>query len=197
MISPPVTNASSDAELVSAVVRGDPRAAQLIFRRHAPSVRATVRRSLGPDHEIDDLVQDVFLGFTQGAARLADPAALRAYLSGIARRSAALEIRRRKVRRRVSLTRTGEVPEDEAAPGGPEAHRALLALCGILDALPAQQRRVFVARHVEGLELEEAARALQLSKATVWRAGKSSLARVLERARKSSLLAEYVPAARP
>lgn len=187
-----LSGASSDAELVSAVVQGSQCAASLIWHRHAPCVRAMLQRTLGRDHEIDDLVQEVFIGFVKSASRLQDPTALRSYLVGIAFRAAAMEIRRRKVRRRVVLTRTGDVPEAMAVSGEPDAHRALFALYQILDTLSTQERLVFIARHVEGWEIEETARALKLSKATVWRAGKASLERVVERARRSALLAGYV-----
>jgi RNA polymerase sigma-70 factor (ECF subfamily) len=182
----------SDAALVSALVLGNQRAASVIWYRHAPAVRRMLQRSLGPDQEIEDLLQDVFMGFVKSAAKLDDPSTLRSYLVAIAFRIAAMEIRRRKVRRWVTLTKTGEVPDGATAPGEPDDRRALQALYQILDTLSTRDRLVFVARHVEGLQIDEAAAALHLSKATVWRAGKSSLERVIEKAQKNSVLAEYV-----
>jgi len=183
----------SDAALVAALIQGNQRAASVIWHRHSPAVRRMLQRSLGPDQEIEDLLQDVFMGFAKSASKLADASVLRSYLVGIAFRTAAMEIRRRKVRRWVSLTRTGEVPDAPVSLSGePDDRRALRALYQILDTLSARERLVFVARHVEGMQIEEAAAALDISKATAWRLGKSSLQRVTEKAQKVPALAEYV-----
>jgi RNA polymerase sigma-70 factor (ECF subfamily) len=185
-------DALPDAALVAALIQGNQRAASVIWRRHAAAVRRMLQRSLGPDQEIEDLLQDVFMGFVRSAAKLEDRSTLRAYLVSIAFRTAAMEIRRRKVRRWVSLTRDGEMPDAPTAHGEPDDRRALRALHQILDKFSARDRLVFIARHVEGLQIEETAAALKLSKATVWRVGKSSLERVLAEARKNELLVEYV-----
>lgn len=181
-----------DAALVAALVHGNQRAASVIWHRHVNAVRSMLHRSLGPDQEIDDLTQDVFVGFVRSAAKLVDPSTLRSYLVAIAFRVAAMEIRRRKVRRWVTLTRHGDMPDALAAGAEPDERHALSALYRILDSLSTRERLVFVARHVEGLQIEEAARALELSKATVWRLGKSSLERVIEKAQKSAVLSNYV-----
>jgi RNA polymerase sigma-70 factor (ECF subfamily) len=181
-----------DAALVAALVHGSQRAASTIWRRHSPAVRRMLERSLGPDQEIEDLVQEVFIGLLKSAERLEDPSTLRSYLVSIAFRTAAMEIRRRKVRRWVKLTPSGEIPDAPTRQHEPDERRALRALHQILDTLSTRDRLVFVARFVEGLQIEETAAALDLSKATVWRAGKSSLERVLEKAQHTPLLAEYV-----
>ena len=182
----------SDAALVAALLHGNQRAASVIWRRHSAAVRRMLLRSLGPDQELEDLVQEVFLGFVKSAAKLEDAGMLRSYLVSIAFRTAAMEIRRRKVRRWVRLTPTGTVPEAAIPSTEPDERRALRALHGILDTLSTRDRLVFVARHVEGMQIDEAAAALALSKATVWRAGKASLERVLAEASRTPALAEYV-----
>lgn len=182
----------SDAALVAALLNGSQRAASVIWQRHAPAVRRMLARSLGPDQELDDLVQEVFLGLVKSAEKLQDPSTLRSYLVGIAFRTAAMEIRRRKVRRWVRLTPSGEVPDSVARDDEPDDRRALRALHRILDTLSTRDRLVFVARFVEGLQIEETAAALKLSKATVWRCGKSSLQHVIEKAQLDPALAEYV-----
>ena len=103
-----------------------------------------------------------------------------------------MEIRRRKVRRWVTLTSSGEVPDSPAAQREPDEARALRALYQILDALSARDRLVFVARYVEGMQIDETAASLQLSKATVWRSGKSALEHVVAKAQNNPALATYV-----
>lgn len=181
-----------DAALVAALLQGSDRAASAIWHRHAPAVRRTLARSLGPDQAIEDLTQDVFLGLVKSAAKLEDPSTLRSYLVSSAFRTAAMEIRRRKVRRWVMLTGSGEVPDSPARHSEPDELRALRALYRILDTLSARDRLVFVARYVEGMQIDETAASLGLSKATVWRAGKAAFERVVAQAQQQPALAAYV-----
>lgn len=181
-----------DAALVAALLQGSERAATTLWHRHAPAVRRTLARCLGPDQAIEDLLQDVFLGLVRSASKLDDPANLRSYLVSAAFRTAAMEIRRRKVRRWVMLTGSGEVPEAEAQQVEPDEQRALRALYRVLDTLSARDRLVFVARYVEGMQIDETAASLGLSKATVWRAGKAAFERVVAGAQREPALAAYV-----
>jgi RNA polymerase sigma-70 factor (ECF subfamily) len=182
----------SDAALVAALIQGSERAASAIWHRHAATVRRTLARSLGPDQDLDDLMQEVFIGFVKSATKLEDPNNLRSYLVSIAFRLAAMEIRRRKVRRWVTLTSSGDVPDSPTLEREPDEARALGALYQILDQLSARDRLVFVARFIEGMQIDETAAALALSKATVWRSGKATLARVVAEAQATPALASYV-----
>jgi RNA polymerase sigma-70 factor (ECF subfamily) len=182
----------ADGALVAALLNGSHRAASAIWQRHAAAVRRTLARSMGPDQELEDLLQEVFIGFVKSAAKLEDPNNLRAYLVSIAFRIAAMEIRRRKVRRWVTLTPSGDVPDVPARHSEPDETRALRALYEILDTLSARDRLVFVARYVEGMQIDETAAALGLSKATVWRTGKAALERVMGKAQREPALVAYV-----
>ena len=101
----------SDAQLVHEVVRGDRSAFGVIWDRYSKLVRGVVLGAIGPDSVNEDLVQEVFLAFFRSARNVQDGAALRGYLAGVAVRTAALELRRRKVRRWVALSATGELPD--------------------------------------------------------------------------------------
>jgi len=181
-----------DAALVAALLQGSDRAATAIWHRYAPVVRRTLSRSLGPDQELEDLLQEVFIGFVKSASKLEEPNNLRSYLVSIAFRIAAMEIRKRKVRRWVTLTGSGDVPDTPSPQYQPDELRALRALYRILDGLAARDRLVFVARFVEGMQIDEAAASLGISKATAWRAGKAALSRVLAEAQREPALAAYV-----
>ena len=62
-----------------------------------------IRRSLGPQHEVEDIVQDVFLCLFGRLHTLRDPVALRAFVIAITVRTARYEIRRARVRRWVGV----------------------------------------------------------------------------------------------
>jgi len=86
-----------DDELIAAVAGGDDAALRELFSRHAPWLAARLRAVL-PAAEVEDALQETFLAVWQGArgyapARPAGPAG--AWLWGIARRQAALLLRRR------------------------------------------------------------------------------------------------------
>lgn len=132
------------------------------------------------------------MGFVKGASKLGEPSQLRAYLASIAFRLAAMEIRRRNVRRWVMLTNSGDLPDAALPEREPDEARALRALYRILDTLSARDRLVFVARFVEGMQIDETAVALNLSKATVWRVGKAAYGRVIAEAQRDAALVDYV-----
>jgi len=159
----------ADADLVADVVRGDRVALGLVWDRYSRLVRSVLFGALGADGALEDLLQEVFLAFYRGAPRIEDGAALRGYLVGVALRLAALELRRRKVRRWVGLSPTGELPEMPVPPEDAEGRESLRALFHVLDQLGSRRRLAFVLRHVQGFELLEVANALGISESTVRR----------------------------
>ncbi len=189
----PQPSGPDDAALVKALQSGQQEALLAIWDRHATLVRGLLRRSLGPWGDVEDLVQEVFLAFHRSAHDLRDPAMLRAYLVGITTRKAISELRRRRVRSFLRITEDGVLPEAED-PGvveddGPEALRRLYQL---LEGCSAADRMAFVLRHVEGLQLEEVARALGVSVATAKRQLGRVHARVVALARRDPVLSGYV-----
>jgi RNA polymerase sigma-70 factor (ECF subfamily) len=181
-----------DAELVRAAARGEADAVEVIWDRYARLVRGVLRGSLGPDHAIEDLLQEVFVGFLKGAKNIQDGAALRGYLVGVAVRLAALELRKRKVRRWVTLTPTGTLPELGEAPADAEGRAALAALHRVLDGVSSRRRLAFVLRHVQGLEILDVARALDISESTARRELDKARTFVLKRAAREPSLRPYV-----
>lgn len=159
----------SDASLVAGAAAGDRDAVAAIWDRYSGLVRGVLYGAMGPDQAVEDLVQEVFLSFIRGAARVEDGAALRGYLASTAVRQAAQEIRRRKVRRWVRLSPTGEVPEQPEAPADSENREILGALHRVLERLSERPRMAFVLRQVQGLSVQETTSALGISESTLRR----------------------------
>jgi RNA polymerase sigma-70 factor (ECF subfamily) len=173
-----------DAELVALASQGDAKAVGAVWDRYASLVRRVLTSALGPDSAVEDLVQEVFIAFLRGANRIENAAALKGYLTGVAIRQAALELRRRKVRRIVTLTPNGQLPDQIAAPADSEAREALGAFYRILDRLNQRERMVFVLRHVEGFEYAQIVEHLGISESTARRslnAAREQLERALVR----------------
>jgi RNA polymerase sigma-70 factor (ECF subfamily) len=82
-----------DDELVSAVAGGDDGALRELFARHAPWMAARLRAVL-PARDVEDVLQETFVAVWRGAAQYRSGGA-GGWLWGIARRQAALWLRRR------------------------------------------------------------------------------------------------------
>ncbi len=83
-----------DDELIAAVAGGDDAALRELFSRHAPWLAARLRAVL-PAAEVEDALQETFLAVWQGAGGFRPAGAAGGWLWGIARRQAALLLRRR------------------------------------------------------------------------------------------------------
>jgi RNA polymerase sigma-70 factor (ECF subfamily) len=183
-----------DASLARALADGQPAAASIAWDRFAPLVRGILRRSIGPDAEVEDAVQEVFLRFFRQIGGLRDPGALRPFLIGITLHVAGTALRRRRLRRWLRLTADGDLPERAGAAADGDARAALRRLYAMLDRLDDAGRLLFVLRHFEGLELTELAEAQGTSLATVKRRMTKVTARVLAMIERDPVLAEYVRA---
>lgn len=193
---PPIGEASSaletpDTELHQRLLRGEPRAAVLAWRAYAAMVRGLVMRSLGPGGEVEDRVQDVFAVFFRKIGTLKDPTALRSFLFGITIREIRTELRRRRVRKWLTLSSTGE-PVDTVAAGDENARHAFERLHRVLQSLDTRGHLAFVLRHFEGYELVEVAEALSCSLATVKRVLTAVETRVWSLAAQDPYLAPYL-----
>jgi RNA polymerase sigma-70 factor (ECF subfamily) len=182
----------TDAQLVRDVAAGNGAALGVIWDRYARLVRSVLFGAIGPDSAVEDLLQDVFLAFQRGAANVVDGGALRGYLVSVAVRLAALELRRRKVRRWVGLSATGELPELPTQPEDAEARESLRALYRVLDQLSPRRRLTFVLRHVQGLEMLEVAAALQISESTTRRELLRANEQIAALAKREPSLAHYL-----
>ncbi|WP_394849518.1 RNA polymerase sigma factor [Pendulispora brunnea] len=182
----------SDAELVLLAQARDPRAAAGLWDRYAPAVRALLFRTLGPGWDVDDLVQEVFVGFFRNIASLRDPSAVRSFLFGIGLRVARTALRKKRVRRWFHLSDSGQVPDVASSAHDPSSRAALFRLYAVLEELSDRDRLAFVLRHAEGYELTEISSALGCSLATTKRCIARADEHVTRRALEEPLLQSYV-----
>jgi RNA polymerase sigma-70 factor, ECF subfamily len=158
--------AGSDADLVAALRRGSTQARAAFFDRHVAMVRRLLIRVMGPDPDLGDLLQEVFLRALEQIGKLEDPDRLRSWLASIAVFTARGEIRRRK--RHAWLRTEADLPEVpiELDPESAQVLRLTYAALGKLDA---DERITFALRHIEGMELTEVAAACDVSLSTIKR----------------------------
>ncbi|HTN83101.1 MAG TPA: sigma-70 family RNA polymerase sigma factor [Sorangium sp.] len=185
-------SATDDETLARAAAQGHPGAAPVVWQRFAPLVRRILKRTLGPGDEVDDHVQDTFLRFFRVAKDLRDPSLLSSFIVGIAVRVARAELRRRRLRRWLQLSPSGELPDVGGAQQDPQGRAALARLYGILDQVDDRSRTLFVLRFIEGLELTEIAAALGCSLATTKRHLARTSHRILTAAQRDPALSAYL-----
>jgi len=128
-------------------------------------------RLIGSDSDLDDLVQDSFMEAWRSLGNLETPQAFAAWLGSIVARTAHKMLRRRRITTRLGLRRSEPIDLDglisPSAP--PDARSELEAIYRLLQRLPINTRMAFTLRRVEGLPLDEIARMLDTSLATVKR----------------------------
>lgn len=183
---------ASDAGLVTALRAGHPEAARALFERHGTHVRRVLARVLGPDGELLDLVQDVFVAALESIDRIEDPAALRGWLTRTAVFIARGRIRRRARWRFLRFVPFDELPEVEAPAPSSEASQTLRATYSVLDKLPRDERIAFALRYVDGMELTEVAAACAVSVATIKRRLSRARDRFLTAAQDNPVLCEHL-----
>jgi len=165
----PLPLLESDPAIVGALRAGDSAGGMALYDRYRPYVHRVLLRLLGPDAELTDLIQDVFMAAIDSIDRLENPAALRAWLAGIGVHMARAEIRRKVRSRRFPLFPTSELPPVEAPAPQPEVDAAVRATYAVLVKLAPDERIPFALRFIEGMDLLEVAEACRISLATAKR----------------------------
>jgi RNA polymerase sigma-70 factor (ECF subfamily) len=174
------SEAARDVELARALINGASGAAEMAWDRYAPLVHRIVSRAIGPDAEVEDVTQEIFYRLFSRIGTLRKPEALRSFVISFAIRIVKWELRRRRARRWLTLSETGDVPDEQLLVMDAENRYALRRLYALLDRLSTRERLVLVLRHVEGMTLEEIAEAMELSLATVKRGLRRATARVTQ-----------------
>jgi RNA polymerase sigma-70 factor (ECF subfamily) len=105
----------ADRALVLAIAEGQEWALRQLYERDAPWLAARLRRTL-PASAVEDVLQETFLAAWRGAARYQGTGELGGWLWGIARRQAALWLRRHG---RPEVAFDDAVDHSQAAAGDP------------------------------------------------------------------------------
>jgi RNA polymerase sigma-70 factor (ECF subfamily) len=147
---------------------------------------------LGPDTELADLLQDVFVVALGSIHQVRDPRALRGWLTGIAVRKARKCIVKRQRWRLIQFFAPADVPEQEASVAPLEVSEALRCTYEVMGKLPADERVAFALRFIDGMELTAVATACNVSLATIKRRLSRAQRTFTELASEHAALAEWV-----
>lgn len=158
---------TTEEQLVLAGARaGNPRSLRQFYESHQAQVRGHLFRLLGPDPEIDDLVQTVFARAFSALASFRGNSALSTWLYRITTNTTHNLLRQRFRRNRVKsafswwTTGRGADVHDSRVDVRDDAQR-------LLQQLAPDLREVFVLYHYEGLTLQEISQILDKPVSTV------------------------------
>jgi RNA polymerase sigma factor (sigma-70 family) len=134
-----------------------------LFERYGAAVYRRCRSMLGDDSSASDAVQEVFLKAHVQRASFRGEASPFTWLYSIATTHCLQQLRNAKLRagKLASLGR-----EDRQATESPDERLRTMAL---LQSFPLEVQQIVYLRHVDGLDIEEVARATRLSTKTVSR----------------------------
>lgn len=161
--------ARSDAELVTAIRRGESWAAAALLDRHGPLVERLIRRIMGHDVDLADMVQDAFTTILSSMDQLRDENAVKAWMSSIAVHTAHHAIRRRQLSRWIFFWQKEEPYEAAVNDVDFDARECVRHVYAALDRLPVDERIVFSLRFIEEMQLEDIANSCGVSLATIKR----------------------------
>src|SRR5262245_14451068 len=161
-----VTDREPDSQLARRAQAGDGAALAAIYRRYAPLATATARRLLRGSADVEDVVQETFLIVFEQLGRLADPMALRGWISRIA-----VSRVHRRFRSKYGVVRGDPqvLLEQQVSGDASPEHAAELALLDRALRMPRRMRMPWVLRHVADAGLDDIAAVCGCSLATVKR----------------------------
>jgi len=158
-----------DAALVAGLRAGHPDAPAAFFDRYGVYVERLLLRLIGKDHEIEDLLHEVFAESLDKIHRLRDPGSLRPWLTRITVFSARTCLRRRTRGRWLSFLPPEDVPELASEPAPHEARQTLSGVYRCMATLRPDDRIAFTLHVLHEMTLPQAADACGVSLATVKR----------------------------
>jgi len=184
--------APGDAELVARAALGDTHAIAAIWSRHHTLAKSVLLSTLGPDQDIDDLVQETFVELFRAVKLVRDGIALPAVLSRIAVRRAGMTLRRRRIRSVVFLLPWTDVPEIAVAPPDLDDRFALAAFYRLLDRVKTRHRVALLLHFVQGMDVATVASVLDISVPAAKRAIGAGRKRLIQLARREPRLSRFV-----
>jgi RNA polymerase sigma-70 factor (ECF subfamily) len=137
---------------------GDPKELEAIARRELPRVAGLLRRLLGPRHDMEDLVQNVFVEMCKALPNFRGESTVSTFVGGIT-----VRIARRAMRPSAWVRFRSPMPEE--MPAGPDrphdnaiASEQLRRLDAVLAKIGADKRIAFVLWAVDGKDVETIAK---------------------------------------
>jgi RNA polymerase sigma-70 factor (ECF subfamily) len=141
--------------LVRRAQAGDERALHELFVRHRADVARIVFRTLGPDADLDDIVQEAFIQIFRSISRFQGNAKFTTWLYRVVTNVARMHLRSRRARPQLALgiehDHLATASDNDAPDEVAQRHARQRALYRHLDQLSDKKRTVLVLHDFEGL----------------------------------------------
>jgi RNA polymerase sigma-70 factor (ECF subfamily) len=170
----PPAFADTDEKLLHSLVSRRSGAWLAFYDSFAPYVLSVLRKLMGHDRDLDDLLQEVFARALENIEQVRDPSKLKFWLRSLAVFTAQSTLKRRRWLNWLPLGNREDSDDVDVAPFPATtdalAERMLLRrVQTILDHMSVNDRVPFCLRVLEGLELTEVAEACGVSLSTAKR----------------------------
>jgi len=164
---PPNYKKLSDEDLLRAIVNGNTKAFNELYRRYSQRMLYYFYRMLGNDRELaEDFLQDLFFKIIDKPHLFDSSRKFSTWIFSIAYNQCKNEYRSRNVRSIVEkVDNADNFPQDE--PSTEEAPYSLEDVFDCLNAFDESHRTAFLLKYREGLSIDEISTILNLPKGTV------------------------------
>jgi RNA polymerase sigma-70 factor (ECF subfamily) len=155
-----------DDALIAAIAAGNDTALRTLFSRHAPWLAARLRSVLSAS-DVEDVLQETFLAVWKGAGSYRSEGAAGGWLWGVARRQAALFLRRRGP---AEMVLPAVLDDDQHVVDPAEAALSRVALdhaVSVLGPAGSPDREVWRLMYVEDRPVAEVAQLMGVPPGTV------------------------------
>ncbi|MCK6588853.1 MAG: sigma-70 family RNA polymerase sigma factor [Polyangiaceae bacterium] len=183
----------SDEALLAGIAAGDRMAAAALLDRYGPMVERLIRRILGHDPELADLVHDAFATILTSIHQVREADAVKGWIAAVAAHTAHRAIRKRRASRWLCFWKWGADPLPEPSTEPPLGPRdALRRMYAALDKLPADERVAFALRYIDEMGVQEIASICDVSAATIKRRLNRAERRFLAAAKGDAVLRGWI-----
>ena len=157
---------SSETELTKKLLEGDIPAFETVFKKYNRKIFTFAYRYLKNKEDAEGIVQEVFMRLWENLKNLKKDSDLNAWLFTVTFNSIRKRFRKLDTEKKHLETFAGlQYQADDISET--EYFDLLEKTTGLIEKLPAQQRKVILLRQEKGLTAEEIARELNLSRKTV------------------------------
>jgi len=160
--------ATGEQDLVRRLRERDPEALRELVERYQRRLARLVYGIVRDRHEVEDVVQEVFLKVYQRIEAFDERARLYTWLYRVAANAAKDHVKKLSRRPAVALPEEVSIPDGSAGPrAGAAAAERREAVRAAIAALPPHYREVLALRELESMSYTDIAAVLQLSIGTV------------------------------
>jgi RNA polymerase sigma-70 factor (ECF subfamily) len=159
--------ATPTGKLVALCQQGERSAQSDFYQKYRQEVARTVHKVLGPDSDLEDVVQDVFVEVFRSIEKYKGDAKITTWLYRVCVNVALQKVRRTKRRPEGHAAPENDVPTHETPLRALERKESAELVYEILETLPVKKRMVFILHEILGLDAKEISEVVDANVLTV------------------------------